>query len=172
LTGSGRGILTWTQTILSYHAVVLMLIGAQQVASKNSVSNQGCQIFLVLNKPNWEKYTKWPQTTYTTRPYIIPNGRKIFQMVKKYTNIFHSNAFQNLPKLRFWAWIKTIWQPCSNVRKDNLIQACSLKIIYERFVRTGSFILKEKPIVLFERHCHVTEKLEAIACARRCRSSR
>jgi hypothetical protein len=28
------------------------------------------------------------------------------------------------------------------------------------------------PIVLFERHCHVTEKSEAIAHARRCRSSR
>jgi hypothetical protein len=27
-------------------------------------------------------------------------------------------------------------------------------------------------IVLFERHCHATEKSEAIACARRCRSSR
>jgi hypothetical protein len=30
----------------------------------------------------------------------------------------------------------------------------------------------KKPIVLFERNCHVTEKSEAIACARRCRSSR
>jgi hypothetical protein len=29
-----------------------------------------------------------------------------------------------------------------------------------------------KPIVLFERHCHAAEKSEAIACARRCRSSR
>jgi hypothetical protein len=34
-------------------------------------------------------------------------------------------------------------------------------------------IRNEKPIVLFEkRHCHATEKSEAIACARRCRSSR
>jgi hypothetical protein len=30
----------------------------------------------------------------------------------------------------------------------------------------------KKPIVLFERHCRATEKSEAIACARRCRSSR
>jgi hypothetical protein len=29
-----------------------------------------------------------------------------------------------------------------------------------------------EPIVLFERHCHVTKKSEAIACARICRSSR
>jgi hypothetical protein len=33
-------------------------------------------------------------------------------------------------------------------------------------------IRNEKPIVLFERNCHVTEKSEAIVCARRCRSSR
>jgi hypothetical protein len=31
----------------------------------------------------------------------IPNGRKIFQMVKIYNNICHSRALQNLPKLRF-----------------------------------------------------------------------
>jgi hypothetical protein len=30
----------------------------------------------------------------------------------------------------------------------------------------------KKPIVLFERNCHVTEKAETMACARRCRSSR
>jgi hypothetical protein len=32
-------------------------------------------------------------------------------------------------------------------------------------------IRNKKPIVLFERHCHATEKSEAIACARSCRSS-
>jgi hypothetical protein len=32
-------------------------------------------------------------------------------------------------------------------------------------------IRNEKPIVLFERHCHATEKSEAIACARSSRSS-
>jgi hypothetical protein len=30
----------------------------------------------------------------------------------------------------------------------------------------------KKTIVLFERHCHATEKSEAIACARRCWSFR
>jgi hypothetical protein len=31
---------------------------------------------------------------------------------------------------------------------------------------------QKKTIVLFERNCHVNDKLEAIACARRCQSSR
>jgi hypothetical protein len=35
---------------------------------------------------------------YTRWPYIILNGHKIFQMVIKYTNIYHSKAIQNLPK--------------------------------------------------------------------------
>jgi hypothetical protein len=38
-------------------------------------------------------------------------------------------------------------------------------------IRARSLIRNKKPIVLFERHCHATEKLEVIACARRCRSS-
>jgi hypothetical protein len=38
-------------------------------------------------------------------------------------------------------------------------------------IRAWSLICNKKPIVLFERHCHATEKSEAIACARRCRSS-
>jgi hypothetical protein len=33
-------------------------------------------------------------------------------------------------------------------------------------------IRNKKPIVLFERHCHATEKSEAIAFARSCWSSR
>jgi hypothetical protein len=39
-------------------------------------------------------------------------------------------------------------------------------------LRVWSLIRNEKPIVLFERHCHVTVKSEASACERRCRSSR
>jgi hypothetical protein len=39
-------------------------------------------------------------------------------------------------------------------------------------IRAWSLIHNKKTIVLFERHCHATEKSEAIACARRCRSSR
>jgi hypothetical protein len=41
-----------------------------------------------------KKYTKWPQN--------IPNGRKIDQMVIKYTNFSHCKTLQNLHKLGFW----------------------------------------------------------------------
>jgi hypothetical protein len=40
-------------------------------------------------------------------------------------------------------------------------------------IKAWSLIRNEKKtIVLFDRHCHGTEKSKAIACARRCRSSR
>jgi hypothetical protein len=38
--------------------------------------------------------------------------------------------------------------------------------------RAWSLIRNEEPIVLFEKHCHATEKSEDIACARRYKSSR
>jgi hypothetical protein len=42
----------------------------------------------------------------------------------------------------------------------------------KRYILVGvEFDPMKKPIVLFERHCHAVEKSEAIACARRCRSS-
>jgi dUTPase len=41
-------------------------------------------------------------TNYTKRPYIIPNGRKILQMVIKYNNILNPKALQNMPKFGFW----------------------------------------------------------------------
>jgi hypothetical protein len=50
-------------------------------------------------------------TEYTKWPYNISNGRKIGQMVRKYTKIFHCNTLQNLPKLGFLVWKQTIWQP-------------------------------------------------------------
>jgi hypothetical protein len=34
----------------------------------------------------------------------------MFQMAIKYINIFQSEALQNLPKLGFLVWKKTIWQ--------------------------------------------------------------
>jgi hypothetical protein len=66
--------------------------------------SQGCQIFLGPKYQNGEKYTKLPQN--------ISNGRKIDQMVIKYTKIFHSKTLRNLPKLGFLVWKQTIWQPC------------------------------------------------------------
>jgi hypothetical protein len=48
----------------------------------------------------------------------LPKCHKIYQMAviysksaKNYTNIFHSKANQNLPKLWVWVWKYTIWQP-------------------------------------------------------------
>jgi hypothetical protein len=58
-------------------------------------------MFLGTNIPKRKKYTKWPQTTYSKRSFIIPNGSKIFQMVIKYDNIFFSKTLQILPKLGF-----------------------------------------------------------------------
>jgi hypothetical protein len=37
----------------------------------------------------------------------------------KYTKIFHSMAFKNLPKLGCLVWKYTIWQPCFGHRKND-----------------------------------------------------
>jgi hypothetical protein len=58
------------------------------------------RFFLIQTKPNWENKTKWPQTI-TNGQKSYQNGSKIFQIVIKYANIFHSKALQNLPKLVF-----------------------------------------------------------------------
>jgi hypothetical protein len=36
----------------------------------------------------------------------------MIQMSIEYTSIFHFKVLQNLPKLEFWVWKQTIWQPC------------------------------------------------------------
>jgi hypothetical protein len=43
----------------------------------------------------------------------LPNGRNKFRMAIEYSNLFHSEASQNLPKLGFLVWKCAIWQPCS-----------------------------------------------------------
>jgi hypothetical protein len=43
----------------------------------------------------------------------VPECSKIDQMALKYTNIFHRNTLQNLPKSVFLVWRRTIWQPRS-----------------------------------------------------------
>jgi hypothetical protein len=45
---------------------------------------------------------------YTKRSSIKTNGPKIFEMLIKYTSIFHSKVFQNLLQLGFWARKYTI----------------------------------------------------------------
>jgi hypothetical protein len=75
---------------------------------------QGCQIFL--------------GTTYRNGK-IIPNDHIIHQITVKYTkwhmytHIFHCKTLQNLPKLGFWVWKNTIWQPCSDGRSCNPIKS-------------------------------------------------
>jgi hypothetical protein len=63
---------------------------------------QGCQIFLDTIYQNGEKCTKLTQQYLMTIKYAhISNGRRIFQMTLRYTNIFNSKALQNLPKLGY-----------------------------------------------------------------------
>jgi hypothetical protein len=53
------------------------------------------------NIPKRVKFTKLQQNYEMT--IKIPNGRYIFQMGIKYTNIFHFKSLQNVPKLEFLA---------------------------------------------------------------------
>jgi hypothetical protein len=51
------------------------------------------RFFLTQFTKRGEKYTKWPQN--------VPNGHVSYQIAVKYTNILHSEALQNLPKIVF-----------------------------------------------------------------------
>jgi hypothetical protein len=67
---------------------------------------QGCQIFLI-------PCTKMGETIQNYQMAIkCTIGRKKIQRALEYTNLFHSKALQNLPKLKFLVWKYTIWQPC------------------------------------------------------------
>jgi hypothetical protein len=61
---------------------------------------QGCLIFLGHNYLV-KLYKMATRPHYTKRPYIIQNGHKLYQMVVKYTSIFHSKGLQNIPTLGF-----------------------------------------------------------------------
>jgi hypothetical protein len=50
---------------------------------------------MAKNVPNGQKCTKWPKMYQMT---VID----IFQIAREYTNLFHSKALQNLPKLGFF----------------------------------------------------------------------
>jgi hypothetical protein len=63
------------------------------------------------------QYTKTGKTDQIAAK--LPNGNKMFQMAvvyykrpKNITNLLHSEALQNLPKLVFLVRKNTIWQPC------------------------------------------------------------
>jgi hypothetical protein len=57
-------------------------------------------------------------TNWTKWSLNIPNACKLFQMALKYIKSFLSKALQNLPKLEFLVWKQTIWQSCSDLRRD------------------------------------------------------
>jgi hypothetical protein len=96
----------------------------------NTKYNQRAKIYSIYHmntKYNQRaiKYTIWPKIK-TKGPQNIPydqklkpKGHKIFQMAictyLNYTNIVHFKALQNLPKISFWGWKYTIWQPCIRI---------------------------------------------------------
>jgi hypothetical protein len=76
---------------------------------------------------------------YTKSPQNIQNGRKMDQMAINYTNIFHCNTLQNLPKMGFLVWKYTIWQTC--FQSDSLIHCALVKIctrLISRLIAAGT----------------------------------
>jgi hypothetical protein len=68
-------------------------------------------------------------TNYTKQPYIIANGRKIFRKVIKCTNIFHSKAHKNLPKLGFLCLtINHLATPIWNSNRNAMVLSPPIKI--------------------------------------------
>jgi hypothetical protein len=63
---------------------------------------QGCQIFRgAICIPKWENTPNDNKIYQTGITIYVPNS-KINRMAMKYTNIFHSKAFQNLKNRDFW----------------------------------------------------------------------
>jgi hypothetical protein len=95
-----------------FHNLALFWVKNTNFFNWNSAPRiQGCQIFPGTIYQNGENIPNLPQLCQMY--WNIPNGREIFQMAIKYTNFFHFKALQNVPKLEFWVWKYTIWQPCS-----------------------------------------------------------
>jgi hypothetical protein len=93
------------------HTHLVTLVSASKVAYPRRLSDRVAKFFLVQNTKTGKMYqistknTKWPLN--------ISNGRKIDEMIIKYTKmIFHSKTHENLPKLGFLVLKQTIWQPC------------------------------------------------------------
>jgi hypothetical protein len=112
------------------------------------------------------KCTKWEQN--------IPNGGKIERMAIKYTNIVNWKTLQNLPKLGFWVWKCTIWQPwrreVSNDSEKGFLKVgkvnsrlsenvCALLFeVEQKFVFLRSFLNPTSPTymsVVFYKHMYV-----------------
>jgi hypothetical protein len=68
----------------------------------------------------------------------MPDGYKMDLMALKYTNIFHRKTVQNLPKLVFWVWKQTIWQPrCGAVLFSANIGVQRQKIVQLDFLKSA-----------------------------------
>jgi hypothetical protein len=76
--------------------------------SDTEVENRVARFF--LGQPTKTRENILNGNNYTKRPQNIPYGRNIFEMATEYTNFFHSEALQNVPKFGFF-WFETIWQP-------------------------------------------------------------
>jgi hypothetical protein len=76
----------------------------QKWTRTRQVWEHGCQIFLGTIYQNWGKLYQ-----ITSK---LPNDHYHCKMVIEYTNLFHFQPLQNLPKLGFLVLKYTIWQPC------------------------------------------------------------
>jgi hypothetical protein len=85
---------------------------------------KGCQIFNRNTYQNGKKYTYSPSN--------IPNISKVDQIVIKYTNLYHCN----LPKLEFFVWKNTIWQPLS----APIFGEAKLLFLHQKLLLSGSSI--------------------------------
>jgi hypothetical protein len=99
---------------------------SKSFALRTRVPVQGCQILIGKTYQNGEKYTKRPQNV----PIKLTN--KIDHTAIKDTNILHYKTMQNLPKMGFWVWKYTVWQPCV------LRLSTYLRLRYFELLRTTS----------------------------------
>jgi hypothetical protein len=108
---------------------------------------------------------------------------RIYQITNKYTIAKPSEIYQNCD---FWFENKSMYHLAAPLRgpvnrlsemycKGQLsvvhMGKCGSRVSLKLFMLGMEFDPQQKPIVLFARNCHATEKPEAIAHARRCWSS-
>jgi hypothetical protein len=115
------------------------------VKLQRSPSDQGCQILFCTKYQNGGKHTKLPQNDQST--IKIPNGRNIFQIGIKYTNINLFKALQNLPKSGVLFLKYTIWQPCIRCRSLTLQSLLAS-------VHTGLWVLTHLQNYILRKNFH------------------
>jgi hypothetical protein len=95
-----------TKALLCFVALARDLFKRRvQIISDNRFFRTGvfrvARFFLVQKYQNGKNIPNDRKPYKTTINYSILNDSKLFQMAIKYTNIFHSKALHNLPKLGF-----------------------------------------------------------------------